>query len=152
MSFTVTSELQVGADELLATLNMAGVNEEIAPFLKMTAPAGWATRPIEAWPERTSLFSSWILLFGIVPLDKHTFFFRSIDPASGFSESSSSLMHSCWEHQREIDGSEFACRISDTVNFKCRVPGLAVLLAPIYRAVFRHRHRRLRMRYGYNHD
>jgi hypothetical protein len=148
MGFTVTSELQIGADELLATLNMAGVNEELAPFVRMTAPPGWADRAIEAWPERTVLFSSWILLFGAIPLDKHTFFFRWIDPSRGFSESSTSFLHASWEHQREINGSEFACRVSDTVQFRSRIPGLGVVLEPLYKAIFRHRHRRLRIRFG----
>lgn len=148
MKFEVSSKLEISPDEVSELLTMRGVNSELSPLIRMTASPQWANRPIFEWPTGRVLFSSWILLFGIIPIDRHTFFFQSMDRQRGFAETSYSLTNKLWHHCRDIDCSGANCLVTDTVEFQCRVPLLTYLLAPAYRFVFRHRHKVLKSCYG----
>ncbi len=59
------------------------------------------------------------------------------------------LSQRLWEHERtlEPDGAS-ACRVTDRVLFEPRLPVPGALMRPVLLAVFRHRHRRLRRRFG----
>ena len=127
---------------------MDGVNAELAPLVRMTAPESVSTSTIFDWPVQTELFSSWILLFGFLPIDRHRFFLESVDPQSGFRERSCSWVNAYWCHEREIVPSESGCRVTDAVEYKSRVPLMDFALEPVYRLVFWLRHRHLRRWYG----
>jgi hypothetical protein len=147
-SFTISSDLGIPAATLLRSLSMKEVNRELWPLARMTAPARWRSRPIRDWPEGERLFRSWILLLGLLPVDRHVFQLRRIAPDEGFTEQSSSLANAVWRHRRRILQSGSGCRITDTVEYRSRLPLAGRLLNPVYRMVFRHRHRRLRRLYG----
>jgi hypothetical protein len=146
--FSCSSDLAVGADVMLATLTLNGVNAELWPLVRMTAPAAFAQRPLSAWPERQHLFNSWILLFGVLPVDRHAFYLQSVMPGRGFVETSSSTINALWKHERTIIPLEAGCRVIDSVEYRCRVPLLGYLLKPLYTLVFWRRHRYLKSRYG----
>jgi len=148
VKFEVSSNLKISPENVDELLTMKGVNREMSPLIRMTAPSEWSSKPIFEWPAGKVLFSSWILLFGILPIDRHTFFFQSIDRQRGFAESSSSITNKVWHHRRDIKMNEALPQITDTVEFKCRLPMLAYVLAPVYRFIFTHRHRVLRSYYG----
>ena len=148
MKFQVSSNLQLNPDDVDGLLTMRGVNRELHPFIRMTAPSDWSGKAIFEWPTGKVLFASWILLFGFFPIDRHRFFFQHIDRQRGFSEESSSLTNKLWRHQRDIDSNGASCRITDTVEFQCRLPFLVYVLGPVYHLVFKHRHRVLRSCYG----
>lgn len=148
MKFEVSSNLEVSSDEIRGLLTMKGVNTELSPLIRMTVPPEWANRAIFDWPTGRVLFSSWILLFGIIPVDRHRFFFQSLDRQRGFVEKSSSITNKLWCHRRDIVRTGVSCRVTDTVEFQCRLPLLVYILAPVYRFVFRHRHKVLRSYYG----
>lgn len=133
---------------MLADLTMAGVNAELRPLVRMTAPEAWAARAIVDWPARRRLFSSWVLLLGVLPIDRHRFYFEAIHPGRGFVERSSSATNTEWRHTRTVVETAGGCRVEDTVTYRCRVAVLGRLLSPVYKLVFRHRHRRLRALYG----
>ncbi|MDO6441152.1 hypothetical protein [Marinobacter sp. 2_MG-2023] len=147
MKFEVSSNLKISPEDVDGLLTMKGVNWELSPLIYMTAPSGWSCKPIFEWPTGKVLFSSWILLFGILPIDRHTFFFSSIDRQRGFMESSSSITNKVWHHRRDIRINEALPQITDTVEFQCRLPILEYVLAPVYRLIFTHRHRVLRSYY-----
>ena len=46
------------------------------------------------------LFRSWILLFGVLPIDYDDITLVSIEPGRGFHERSSMLSMRVWEHER----------------------------------------------------
>ncbi|MEQ8714323.1 MAG: hypothetical protein RIC80_14990 [Cyclobacteriaceae bacterium] len=148
MKFEVSSSLKIGPDDVDGLLTMKGVNKELSPLICMTAPSEWSSKPIFEWPTGKVLFASWILLFGILPIDRHTFFFQSIDRQRGFAESSSSFTNKLWQHRRDINRNGASCRVTDTVEFQCRLSVLAYALAPVYRIIFKHRHRVLRSYFG----
>tara|TARA_R100001460_G_scaffold103387_1_gene148526 strand:- start:32 stop:490 length:459 start_codon:yes stop_codon:yes gene_type:complete len=148
VKFEVSSNLKISPEDVSELLTMRGVNRELSPIIRMTAPADWSSKPIFEWPTGKELFSSWILLFGLFPIDRHKFFFREIDRLRGFNEASSSFTNKVWQHHREIVSNERSCRVTDTVEFQSRLPVLAYVLAPVYRFIFKHRHQVLRSYYG----
>ncbi|MBN2499276.1 MAG: hypothetical protein JXB38_00835 [Anaerolineales bacterium] len=146
--FTIASKLSCSPDELAADVfTMQGVNFELAPFVRMTAPKEWAARPIAEWPTGEVLFTSVLLLSGFIPIDRHRFMLKATS-ASRFEEHSSSLLMKHWGHTREIRPAESHVDVIDALSFQTRIPLLGSLLLPVYKFVFSYRHRRLRKRYG----
>ena len=123
-----------------------GVNDELRPLMRMTAPPD--VRRLE--PDQIVLGEricrSWVLLFGFLPFDYDDLVLVELEPGRGFHERSTMLSMRRWEHERwiEPDG-DGACTLHDRLTFTPRLP---VPLAPVVRAIFRHRHRRLRKRFG----
>ena len=144
--FTYSSELATDPQTLLARQCLASVNTELSPF-KMSAPPDWRHKPITQWPVQKRLFHSWILLFGFLPLDRHSFRLQRIR-SDGFDEASTSIINRAWRHQRTIDSTATGCCITDTLCYECRLPLLGILLQPLYRLVFKRRHRYLRRHFG----
>ena len=126
-----------------------GVNDELRPLMRMTAPA--RVRALE--PSQVVLgeriFRSWVLLFGVIPIDYDDLTLIALEPGRGFHERSRMLSMRVWEHERTLDpAGARATRVSDRLSFEPRLPGSGPLLERIIRATFRHRHRRLRRRFG----
>ncbi len=125
----------------------AGVNDELAPLVKMSHPASMPN--IDDVPaDGTSHFTSTLLLFGLIPFDAHRVAFREMRPPHVFDECSSSLVMRRWSHRRSLEELGDAVEVCDEVGFECRLPGLGALLEPVYRAVFAGRHRRLRRHFA----
>jgi len=121
---------------------MRQVNNELAPWIHMSAPEPWANLDIRHWPTGETLFRSTIYLFGLIPVDRHQFGMASQSP-SGFREQSRSLLQKSWIHERHIVAEGNRTLITDRIFFTPRLQGLALLLRPIYSWLFKHRHRRL---------
>ncbi len=147
-SFEMKTQLTVSANELAHdTLNMSGINYELGPLLKMSAPDKWQSKPITDWPTNQSLFISTILLLGLIPIDRHYFNFKKID-SFGFNENSKSLMNTLWSHERLIKSNGTGSVITDVIIYKSKLVILGNLIMPIYKAIFKHRHNRLRAKYS----
>ncbi|MGB1581680.1 MAG: hypothetical protein ACPHER_09265 [Nevskiales bacterium] len=129
-------------------MSLATVNSELRPLARMTAPTEWQQRPIMQWPAQQRLFKSWILLLGILPIDRHHFYFEWFDPEQGFCERSASSSNSLWRHQRRVTASAAGCVVTDSLQYQNRLPLCGAILKPVYQMVFWHRHRKLRARYG----
>ena len=147
-SFSCSSVLPVSAEDMLATLTMSGVNAELCPLVRMTAPESFSVRSILEWPEKKRLFQSWVLLFGFLPIDRHTFYFEDINSNEGFVERSTSWTNQYWRHTRKVVSEPSGCHVTDTVEYKSRLPLIDWVVKPMYRLVFLCRHRNLRWRYG----
>ncbi|MBI1320751.1 MAG: hypothetical protein GC168_17645 [Candidatus Hydrogenedens sp.] len=129
--------------------SMPGVNQELMPLVRMTYPAGAESLEGIDVPLGETLFSSVLLLGGVLPFDVHFLRLLSVESGRGFDEHSSSLMHSDWLHTRTLESLPGGgCRVRDAVDFMPRLPFLKPLLVPVVRAVFRWRHRRLRKKFG----
>jgi ligand-binding SRPBCC domain-containing protein len=126
-----------------------GINDELRPVLRMTAPARVRGLDPSEVVLGERIFRSWVLLFGLIPIDYDDLTLVALEPGRGFHERSRMLSMRVWEHERtlEPDG-DGGCRVRDRLSLEPRLPGMGPLLERIVRATFRHRHRRLRRRFG----
>ena len=124
----------------------ADVNREFWPLLRMTFPPG-ADSLVASWEPNRTLFRSWILLFGILPVEYDDLAFAEVEEGRRFLERSKMLTQSLWQHERTIFEAANGCRIVDRVTFTSKIPALEPLQGAIFRAVFRYRHLRLRRLY-----
>lgn len=144
------TSLPVNPDQLASDLLlMSGVNYELSPLLKMSAPQKWATKPISKWPVNSYIFSSTILLFGLIPIDLHRFKLLSVN-GMGFKESSKTLFNSQWSHQRTISSNGSGAKVRDVVYYNSKLGFLGCLFKPLYKSIFAHRHKRLKSKYAKN--
>lgn len=146
------SALSSPAAQVWASIStMAGVNDELAPLLVMTSPKEARVLDIGAAPTGVKLFRSWVLLFGVLPIDYDDLFLASVTPGVGFVETSTLMSAKKWRHERTIEPlSDHACRVADRLTFEPRLPLIGAALEGIVRTLFAHRHRRLRRKFGEN--
>jgi ligand-binding SRPBCC domain-containing protein len=125
-----------------------GINAELQPLMRMTAPASVrALEPADVvLGER--IFRSWVLLFGVLPIDFDDLTLVALEPGRGFHERSRMLSMRVWEHERRLQPVSSGCRVVDRLSFEPRLPGMGPLLERFIRLTFRHRHRQLRRQFG----
>lgn len=146
-----TSDLGATPAEVWARVAcMAGVNAELAPWLRMTTPAGVADLRLEQAPLGVPLFSSCVMFLGLVPVDVHRFQLLEVRADDGFVEQSTSWTERRWRHERTLEPLDGGggCRLRDRLTFTPRLALMAPLLVPIVDATFRHRHAQLRRTFG----
>ncbi len=144
-----------GADVWARAVTFAGVNDELAPLLRMTRPRGLPAAATIADIEAGALVGrSWLLLGGVVPVDWDDLRLVEIEPPRRFLERSSMASMRTWQHERRIEPSgEGECLLTDSLEFELRrplrwIPGADRLAAAIIGWVFDHRHARLRLAHG----
>lgn len=143
-SFGFRTELAASPEDVWRHAStMGGVNRELRPFVRLTCPRG-PRQQLEAGD--AGAFASWVVLAGVLPVDRHRFRFEDVIVHESFTESSRSWLHRSWVHHRTvIDGpSPGSSIIEDRVWIGPRVRVLGPLVRRGARAAFAHRHRRLR--------
>ncbi|HEY8002450.1 MAG: hypothetical protein ACHQJ5_00765 [Vicinamibacteria bacterium] len=126
-----------------------GINDELAPILRMTMPAGLRGKTIDDVEVGVPLGRSWILLGGVLPLDYDDLCLAELEPGRRFLERSKTLTFAVWQHERTVEAEgEGRCRVTDRLGFELKrgvawIPGLARLASAVVGFLFRHRHRRL---------
>jgi ligand-binding SRPBCC domain-containing protein len=126
-----------------------GINDELAPILRMTTPAGLRGKTVDTVEVGVPLGRSWILLGRVLPVDYDDLFLAELEPGRRFLERSRTLSFSVWQHERIVEPlDERSCRVTDRLGFELKrgiawIPGAARLAAAIVGFLFRHRHRRL---------
>lgn len=136
------------ADVWAEVSTMDGVNAELGPFIRMTHPAHAARLEGAHVEPGALLFQSWLLAFGLLPIDRHALSLERLYPGEGFDERSTSLMQREWIHRRRVLPAGSGCIVTDELQFEPRVSLAAPVLRAVIGALFRHRHRRLRRRFG----
>jgi hypothetical protein len=141
------------ASEMWArAISEQGINDELAPILRMTMPAGLRGRTIDDVEVGVPLGRSWILLGRVLPVDYDDIRLAELDPGSRFLERSSMLSMRVWQHERIVEpADERSCTVIDRLAFELRrplawIPGSERLATAIVAFLFRHRHRRLQRR------
>lgn len=129
-------------------ITMEGVNDELAPLVRMTYPESVAELTPGTVPIGRRIFRSWLLLFGVLPFDYDDLVLLRVDAERGFLERSSMLSQRVWEHERTLEDAPGGCVVTDRIRYEPRVAGLGPALRPVLRRFFGHRHRRLRRRFG----
>jgi ligand-binding SRPBCC domain-containing protein len=126
----------------------AGINDEIRPIMRMSVPAGVDRLDPEKIELGTRIGRSWVFLFGLVPFDYDDLILVGLDPGRRFLERSSMLSQRVWEHERTLEPAGAGCLITDRVSWEPRLGLPGRPLRPLIGFIFRHRHRRLRRRFG----
>lgn len=151
-----SSSLPISAEAAWArVVTEQGINDELAPWLRMTMPKRLRGRTIddvaaEVLAGEGELGRSWILLFGVLPVDYDDLRIVELEPGRSFDERSQTLAFCVWLHHRAIESSgPDSCLVTDRLGFElravpARIPGAARLAGAIVGALFTHRHRRLR--------
>lgn len=133
---------------------LEGVNAELRPILRMTAPRDMRGATLADLEPGVPAGRSWILLGGFLPVDYDDLCLAEIEPPRRFLERSTMLSMSSWQHERVVEPlSEGTCTITDTLTFELRgplrrLPGVEALSQRIVTMLFRHRHRRLAATHG----
>ena len=125
-----------------------GINDELWPMLRMTAPRRLREEGLSAVVPGERICRSWVLLLGLLPVDYDDIVLAELDPPNGFVERSTMLSQREWQHERTIVSAPDGCVLTDRVSYEPRLPVPDAFLRGLYRRIFRHRHRRLRRRFG----
>lgn len=148
-TFSIESKINSTRTEVWPHItNMANVNVELAPYVKMTYPKDKSALNDAAVPISETSFTSVILLFGFIPVDFHQLKFDKIEPGHAFYENSTTLMHKYWKHTRSINEKDEGIWVKDEVHFLPRLPLVGYLMLPLYRHIFANRHRKLQTTFG----
>jgi hypothetical protein len=145
-----SSVVAADADDVWArAISEEGINDELRPILRMTMPAALRDKTIDDVEVGVPLGRSWILLFGLIPVDFDDLCLAELGPGHRFLERSSMLSMRVWQHERLVEPvGEASSRVTDRLSFELRrpiawIPGSSRLARAIVAALFGHRHRRL---------
>jgi hypothetical protein len=148
LEFSVSSALAASPSDLWNhAASASGVNREFRPLLRMTFPPG-VEAFAETWEPGKRLCRSWILLFGVLPLDYDDLTLVEVDPGRRFLERSSMLTQRVWEHERRIDPIAGGCRVTDRVRFVPKITPLGPIYRAVFARIFAFRHWNLRQVFG----
>ena len=149
-SFDVASDVDASPAQVWARVTTPeGINGELMPIVRMTLPRGLASLDPASVPIGEPLGRCWLLLFGFLPFDYDDLMLVRLEEEVGFHERSTMLSQRVWEHERTLEPlAGGGCRVTDRITFEPRLPLPARFLRPVFRFVFRHRHRRLRRFFG----
>jgi ligand-binding SRPBCC domain-containing protein len=124
------------------------VNYELGPWLRMTVPRGARGLSLASVPIGMPLGRAWVLLFGVLPIDYDDLTLVAIGPGPQFHERSPMLNCRQWTHRRSVVATPKGSVLTDRINFQPRWFMSGRLYQAIAQQIFRHRHRRLRHRFG----
>jgi ligand-binding SRPBCC domain-containing protein len=129
-----------------------GINDELRPWMTMSMPHGAESLTVDTVPIGTPIGRAWMRLFGVLPFDYDRLCIAALDPGRGFDEQSTMMSMRHWRHQRSVtpDGDAKAI-VRDRITFELRAPlrPATPIVATGLRALFGHRHRRLRRHFAY---
>lgn len=148
-SFSISSDLAAAADVVWRHVtDMDGVNGELAPLLRMTVPHDLRRASLDHLPIGRPAGRSWLLLFGFLPVDFDDLTIAEFGPGHRFLERSRMLTQSQWEHERAVTPIPGGCRVMDRLAWHGRVGAFGAVYRVAVPMLFRHRHARLRRRFG----
>ena len=144
----VSTRLDAGPDEVWARIaTPEGINDELRPWMRMTAPGGGELN-LDTIEAGEGIGRSWVLLFGLIPIDYDDITIVELDRGRGFVERSTMLSQRAWEHIRTIRPDDGGSVVTDAISWEPRLPISAGALRPLFRTIFGHRHRRLVRHFG----
>ncbi len=144
----VSSRLEAAPAQVWSWIATAeGINDELRPWMRMTVPGG-GDIDLDSIEVGKPIGRSWVLLLGLIPIDYDEINVVELESGRGFVERSRMLSQRAWEHARTVEPVADGSVVTDSVAWEPRLPVPASALRPLFRAIFRHRHRRLRRRFG----
>jgi ligand-binding SRPBCC domain-containing protein len=125
-----------------------GINDELMPLMRMTVPRGVETIDLDSIEVGKPIGRSWILMLGLIPIDFDEINIVELEPGTRFVERSRMLSQRSWEHIRSVRPGGAGAVVTDSIAWEPRLPIPGAALRPMFRAIFRHRHRRLQRYFG----
>ncbi len=148
-TFEIKSDVAASSQEVWRqATDMRAVNRELWPLLRMTYPAPLRDLNVAATPLWHRLFRSWVLLFGVLPIDCYDVTIVAFEPERRFVERSATINYRLWQHERVLEPLPSGVRIKDRVVIRPRVGCLGPLLHGFVRSLFRLRRKNLIRRFG----
>jgi ligand-binding SRPBCC domain-containing protein len=126
--------------------SVAGINAELAPLLRMTAPPSLRSLSDVSVVLGEPLGTSTVLLFGLLPVDRLDLTLVELEPGRRFVERSRVRSQKLWQHERVVAPDGDGCRLTDRLTFEPKLGG--PLVAAFLRRVFANRHAYLRRTFG----
>jgi ligand-binding SRPBCC domain-containing protein len=114
----------------------------------MTFPPALARLTPELFPLGRTAFRSWLLLFGIVPVEFDDIQLVELEPGRGFYEVSRMFTMREWRHRRTVTPAGEGCVVQDEITMLPRWGWTGWFLARVCRWLFTWRHRVLRRLFG----
>jgi hypothetical protein len=144
-----SSQLRASAGDVWArAVTIEGINDEFRPWLTMSVPKGAAELSIDTVELGTSIGRCWVRLFGALPVDYDELTIVELEPGRRFLERSRLFSAPRWQHERIVEPVDAnTSRLTDRLTFTPR-RGFGLLGPRIIRAIFWHRHRRLRRHFA----
>ena len=127
--------------------SVEGIADEMTPLLRMTFPRGMRALPVDAFVPGRRLCRSWLLLLGVLPVDRSDLTLVELEPGRRFLERSPMLSMAFWQHERIVAPSVLGTTVVDNLAFRPRLLPRVLARASVA-LFFRHRHARLRRRFG----
>jgi len=149
IEFEFASSLEADVHDVWRVVTtMKGVTSELHPFVHMTSGPEHQTLPTDVAPGQVML-KSWLLLFHVLPFDRHSLALDHIEHDRGFAEESSSWLQRRWRHERPLaPNQDHGCLIADRLVIEPRLRLGRPLVSLIVKLLFHHRHRRLKRHFG----
>jgi ligand-binding SRPBCC domain-containing protein len=126
-----------------------GISAEMRPLMRMTVPRRIKNLTDIEFRPGHRLFRSYILLFGILPIDYSDLTLLELTSGRGFIEQSPMGSMRLWRHERQLTPAEAPDAVvvlTDRLTFQPRfAPGLVAWFVTVF---FRHRHSVLRKHLG----
>jgi ligand-binding SRPBCC domain-containing protein len=120
-----------------------GINRELAPRVRMTFPAHVTELTPEEVRMGEPITTSWILLYGWLPIDRARITLLELEPMRFVEQSPLATMR-LWRHERSIHELDDGCELVDVLTFEPRLPAFEPLAERLIRWIFTHRHARLK--------
>ena len=141
------SDLQAPVGDVWTWItSVEGISRELWPILKMTVPRDMRKLGDVPITPGKPLFRSWVLLFGVVPIDRSDLTLLELTDSRGFVEQSPLLSMSLWRHERSLEPHGTRTILVDKLTFR---PRFATALTRWFiETVFTHRHAVLRRQFG----
>jgi len=146
-----------------------GIADEMTPLLRMTFPRGMSALPSDGFVPGQRLCRSWVEqgfrgaplracgtggpclartgLHCVLPIDWSDLTLVELEPGRRFLERSPMMSMAFWQHERIVAPSAHGAAVVDNLTFRSRLLPRALVRASVAR-FFRHRHVRLRRRFG----
>lgn len=151
--FEISTELAVDERALAEhCASVEGITRELRPWFRMTFPPGLVHLNEETVVVGEPICRSFILLFGILPVEWDDVTIVEFDPGRRFLERSSMATLRLWEHERLVIPVDGGARITDRLRWEGRYPGAGALFRVLVPRLFRWRHHQLTRIFGQRTD
>ncbi|WP_372365855.1 hypothetical protein [Candidatus Uabimicrobium sp. HlEnr_7] len=127
-------------------ISKRGINSELFPLVYMTKLDIFSTITAENFEPGKVIVSSWILLFGFIPVDRLRITPVEIVEGQHFIEESPMFTMKKWRHERYVIPTQNACQVKDIIVFEPLA--FKTIVSIFVKLLFRNRHKNLRKKFS----